>query len=478
MGKLIAEKGGCMSEDIRYGDQTPTVSVIQNYTKTRGQEAVDLYATTDRQMYPWQSAIVYDVMAVDDENLWLHQKFGFAVSRRNGKTEVAVARCLWGLKQGEKILYTAHRTSTAHSIWERLRRLCEKSDDVEIESSYRALGKEHLYIDNGGIIEFRTRTSTGGLGEGYDLLIIDEAQEYTTEQETALKYVVSDSDNPQTIMFGTPPTAISSGTVFMNYRNRVMIGSGYESGWCEWSVPKLSDPKDVDLWYATNPSLGYGLKERAIRSEIGDDDIDFNIQRLGLWLKYNQKSAISKTEWDALKVDRLPELKGKLFAGIKFGHDNENVSLSIAVKTTDEHVFVEAIDCCPIKGGTAWILNFLKQADIRKVVVDGDNGKTLLADEMKAERLGKPIMPKVNDAIKAFALWEQGIAGGSIVHMEQSAATQVITNCEKRAIGSKGGFGYNSQLDGADISILDSMALAHWQCVECKTEERKQRISY
>ena len=216
-----------MVEDIRYGEQSPTVSVIRNYTKTRGQEAVDIYATTDRTLYPWQGALVYDLMAVDDEGLWLHQKFGFAVSRRNGKTEVAMARCLWGLKQGEKILYTAHRTSTAHAIWERLRRFCEKSEDVEIESSYRALGKEHLYISNGGIIEFRTRTSTGGLGEGYDLLLIDEAQEYTTEQETALKYVVSDSDNPQTLMFGTPPTAISAGTVFMQFRNRVLAGAGY-----------------------------------------------------------------------------------------------------------------------------------------------------------------------------------------------------------------------------------------------------------
>ena len=467
-----------MSEDIRYGEQSPTVSVIQDYTKTIGQEAVDVYATTERTLYPWQSALVYDLMAVDDEGLWLHQKFGFAVSRRNGKTEVAMARCLWGLKQGEKILYTAHRTSTAHSIWERLRRFCEKSEDLEIESSYRALGREHLYISNGGIVEFRTRTSTGGLGEGYDLLLIDEAQEYTTEQETALKYVVSDSDNPQTLMFGTPPTAISSGTVFMQYRNRVLSGGGYDSGWCEWSVSKLSDPKDEELWYETNPSLGYGLKERAIRSEIGDDDIDFNIQRLGLWLKYNQKSAISKTEWDALKVDELPKLKGKLFVGIKFGHDNENVALSIAVKTEDEKVFVEAIDCVSIKSGRAWILNFLKQADVKTVAIDGANGQNLLADDMKKERLGKPVLPSVREIVDVYALWEQGLAEGSIKHMEQSAATQVITNTDKRAIGNKGGFGYTSQLEKADIAILDSMALAHWLCVECKNEDYIQKISY
>ena len=46
--------------------------------------------------------------------------------------------------------------------------------------------------------------------------------------------------------------------------------------------------------------------------EIGDDPIDFNIQRLGLWLRYNLKSAISRAEWDELKTDPQPKLTGKL----------------------------------------------------------------------------------------------------------------------------------------------------------------------
>lgn len=53
-------------------------------------------------------------------------------------------------------------------------------------------------------------------------MIIDEAQEYTTDQEAALKYTVTDSDNPQTIMCGTPPTPTSSRTVFTDYRDDVL----------------------------------------------------------------------------------------------------------------------------------------------------------------------------------------------------------------------------------------------------------------
>ena len=159
----------------RVGRQSPTVSVILPYTDTKGSEAVELYNASENTMLEWQVALTYDLMAVNDDGLWVHQKFGYSVPRRNGKSEMALARCVYGLKNGERILYTAHRASTAHSIWERLSRLCAKVD-IEITSSFRAFGKEHLYTED-SVIEFRTRTSTGGLGEGYDLMIIDEDSE-------------------------------------------------------------------------------------------------------------------------------------------------------------------------------------------------------------------------------------------------------------------------------------------------------------
>jgi len=460
----------------RVGRQSPTVSVILPYTDTKGPEAIELYNKSEHDALEWQTALTYDIMAVDGDGLWVHQKFGYSVPRRNGKSEMALARCIWGLKHGERILYTAHRASTAHSIWDRLGRLCSKCD-IPITSSFRAFGKEHLYTEDSAI-EFRTRTSTGGLGEGYDLLIIDEAQEYTPEQETALKYVVSDSANPQTIMFGTPPTAISAGTVFPKFRKNVLQSESYASGWAEWSVPEMSDVNDVDLWYETNPSMGYHLNERNIRSEIGDDDTDFNIQRLGLWIKYNQKSAISRNEWEALQVDKLPKLTGQLFVGVKFGINGENVALAIAVKTEDGKVFCEVIGCQPIRNGITWIANFLSKADIRKTVVDGKNGIDVLMDAIKQMRIKHVETVTVSQVIKANSVFDIAMEQGTFMHMHQSAVTQVVANCERRKIGANGGLGYQSSLDGADIALLDSMILAHWICTETKAEKKKQHVDY
>lgn len=49
--------------------------------------------------------------------------------------------------------------------------------------SLKAVGRERVELpETGGRVEFRTRTTTGGLGKGFDLLIIDEAEEYTDDE--------------------------------------------------------------------------------------------------------------------------------------------------------------------------------------------------------------------------------------------------------------------------------------------------------
>lgn len=462
--------------ETRKGLQTPTNSVILPYKKTDGEEAVRLYNSTGRKALEWQELLLYDILARNDDGLWTHSKFGYQVSRRNGKNEVIVMREAEGLKNGECILHTAHQTDTAHAAWERLMELLPEMG-IDITSSFRALGRENIRVEGGGRIEFRTRTRKSGLGQGYDLLVVDEAQEYTLDQESALLYVVSASPNPQTILCGTPPTVTSAGTVFTNLREEVLAGKSVDTGWAEWSVERQMDPLDKDAWYQTNPSLGYFLTERAIAQEITGNDLDFNIQRLGYWVRYNLKSAFSRTEWDELQVSRLPKLKGKIFVGIKYGHDGVNTSMSIAVKTEDDRIFTECIDCVPTRDGNEWILKFLQKADIGNVVVDGANGQRLLADEMKANKLKSPIMPKTVEVINACATFEQLLYAKRLCHNGQPSMTLSITNCEKRAIGTNGGFGFKSIRDEVDVSILESVALAVWICNQSK-EKKKQKISY
>ena len=107
----------------RIGNQTPTQSVILPGKKSRGASAVKLYESSRRKAIKWQKDLVRSIMLVGSDGLWVHQKFGYSLPRRNGKNEIAAIRELWGLRHGEQICHTAHRVSTAHQAWERLRRI-------------------------------------------------------------------------------------------------------------------------------------------------------------------------------------------------------------------------------------------------------------------------------------------------------------------------------------------------------------------
>ena len=470
-------------DDKKIGRQTPTKSVVLPYTETLGNEAVELYNKSGRTAQEWQERMLYDIMGVTCDGLWVHMKFGWSIPRRNGKSEILIMRAERGIVSGERVLYTAHRTTTSHSAWEKTVERLAKAGFTEGEDfkTTKQFGLERIeWLGGDGIINFRTRSSKGGLGEGYDVLIIDEAQEYTADQESALKYVVTDSKNPQTLMCGTPPTAVSSGTVFLQYRRDTLSGKNVDAGWAEWSVPELTDAHNPEIWYETNPSLGNILSERTIRSELGDDQADDNIQRLGLWLSYNQKSAISRKEWQELQTADKPKInpQTRLFMGVKYARYTGNVSLAVAVRMADSKIFVEAIDCRPAREGNGWIIPYLRNPKVQEVVIDGANGQSILETDMKNAGIKiKPILPKVGEIIETASLFEQCLAKGSVVHGEQPALEQSVANSEHRAIGSSGGFGYNSILEGADISLLEAVTLAHWACFNAR-EKKKQKISY
>ena len=67
----------------RFGRQTPTVCHILPYSMTDGQNAIDLYNQTSRTAQQWQELLLYDILAKNDDGLWIHSKFGYSVDRKS-----------------------------------------------------------------------------------------------------------------------------------------------------------------------------------------------------------------------------------------------------------------------------------------------------------------------------------------------------------------------------------------------------------
>lgn len=136
--------------------------------------------------------------------------------------------------------------------------------------------------------------------------------------------------------------------------------------------------------------------------------------------------------------------------------------MAIASKTEEGKIFVECIDCREVRAGDTWMLAYLKGWKARKVVIDGASGQQLLEEEMREYGIKNAHLPTVKEIIAANAKFEQGLYQRSIVHSGQPSLVQAVSNCEKRAIGSNGGFGYKAIKEEIEIALLDSVILAYW----------------
>ena len=164
-----------MAEERR-GRQKPTTSFILPYRETKGTGAVELYNRTGRTAQEWQELLIYDILAVNDDGLWVHTKFGHSLPRRNGKNEVVAIRELFGLFRGKRILYTAHRTTTSRSAWERLCRMLSangiKEAKYNVEDGYKtgkSKGQEFIELSpelGGGRIDSEPESPQAASAKG------------------------------------------------------------------------------------------------------------------------------------------------------------------------------------------------------------------------------------------------------------------------------------------------------------------------
>ena len=93
-----------------------------------------------------------------------------------------------------------------------------------------------------------------------------------------------------------------------------------------------------------------------------------------------------------------------------------NVSLSVAVKTADGKVFVEAIDCRPARDGNSWIIDFLRNAKAVQVAVESAVGRASIVGAT-FKREGVHVLIRCTDV-------------GDVARLRISRATGLIGNID------------------------------------------------
>lgn len=495
---------------MKTGRQTPTYSVIGDYAYSYGDEVVEMFEDEGgATFYPAQKNELEVMLARNRNGSPAALTIGISKPRQNGKSYSARYYAVYmSVFEHRQVLYSAHHSSTTNKMFNALCNLFESperypdfANDVKKISHVR--GYEGIYfkdwkddlgeLHDGGCIEFATRTNSGARGGTYSVIIIDEAQELTKEQQEAMLPVMSAASDvrdeekmPQQIFIGTPPNASCHGTVFTDMYKTAHSDEKGNVWWLEWSIEtdnieKLinSSDKAIEYAYETNPAMGYRIAEKTVLNEYETMSLDgFCRERLGWWTPTaheSQNYAIDGNQWAKCKSD-APKPEGKTAYGIKFSADGSTVSLCGAVIPKDGKARISLIEMRPTAMGTQWLADWLnaRYSQASCVVIDGRNGVDVLVDKIAStwKYKGSVIRPNAKEIIASVSMLTDALAEESVTwYAGQEILNDSATTSTKRPIAGGWGFG------GDNPTPIEACALALYGVKTCKRDpSRVMRI--
>ena len=456
--------------------------------------------------YPCQEKELEIMLARDKNGEPSALTIGISKARQNGKSYSGRYYAVYmSVFEHRQVLYSAHHSTTTNKMFAAICNLFESPERypdfaADVKKISHVRGYEGIYlkdwkdedgnIHDGGCIEFATRTNSGSRGGTYSVIVIDEAQELTKEQQEAMLPVISAASDvsdvekmPQQIFIGTPPNSACHGTVFADMHKTAHSSEKGNVWWLEWSIETkdlaqtiCDADKALELAYETNPAMGYRIAEKTVLNEYETMSLDgFARERLGWWSPIATQKidyAIPKDTWQACATTSTrPD--GKVAYGVKFSTDGSEVCLSGAVLTDDGKLYIELIDRKSTGQGTRWLAEWLNERYQRAscVVIDGKNGVDVLTERIAEvwRYKGSVIRPSVKDVIASVGMLTDAIAEQSVNWNElQDALNESATTSTKRAIAGGWGFG------GENACPIESCALAVWGVKTSKRNPRAQ----
>lgn len=478
------------------GQQIPRIRIEPERSGTDGTGAAMLMQAYGYTLDDWQNLLLDCWLGKDRAGQYTVTSAGLSVPRQNGKSEALLARAFYGLAvNGERILYTAHQMRSVKTMFRRLVNMFTDKRHPEITKAVKqiryGIGEESIELNNGGTIQFMSRSRQAARGfDGISLVILDEAAEVTDEQIEAIMAVLSASSTGirQIIYAGTPPYIGCTGQVFRRFRQACIVSAGKgenkKNSWHEWGIAADSlkdiDISDKRLWYEANPALGYRLTEEFTEEEYKTlDALGFARERLGYWDRPAEaviELAIDADTWDSCRsTEQKPE--GKTAYGVKFTPDGSEVVLAGAIIPTGGKARITLLAVEPTGNGLTWLANWLNERykNASVVVIDGRNGADVLIDKLRPAGGGawtfkdSIIKPSAQNVITAAQGLINDLNEKNITwYSEQEELRESAITATRRPISGGWGFG------GQTSAPIEAASLALWGCKISKRNPKKQ----
>lgn len=485
------------AKTVRVGSQAPKQRTANGpvvYSDADGACAISSNLGLD--LFEWQRNVLEDWCAKDEHNRPAYITCGLDVPRQNGKNAALEAYEVLAMTvYGWHILHTAHRVKTTKKAFYRLVKYFTDRNHPEfssqVETIRRTNGEESITLTNGASIEFASRTT--GSARGYDdiqLVVYDEAQELTDSQFQSIDYAMSasttDGGSRQKIFTGTPPYEGCNGTVFSRQRSAALNVTPGRTTWTTWACDHL--PRKDATWddvigdvYECNPSMGLLLDIEYTETEFaGATIMGFAQERLDWWTPLRTVDhAIPKKLWGSCEIDEIGnKYPCRTTFGLKFEPDGSSAALVGCKVGKRGEAAVELVEIIDTSKGTRvlaeWLANKARTASC--IWIDGLSGADALCDnlaEFHAPR-GFVVRPSTADVVGASVNFLDGLKCGKLAHTPNEWMDRSATECVKRAIGRRGGWGFGST-DNTSSIVIEAAALAYYASRKTRRNPKKQQ---
>lgn len=455
---------------------------------TLGPIAAELGARAGMVLEPWQRDSLDMLLSTRADGKWACYEYAELCSRRNGKTAMMLVRALFGfLLLGETpILWTAQEVKTSMRAWRDVRRmlwtlgervndnLVDLGDGVQVRIN-ASNGKEGFErVDTGQELRMVARSKDSGRGFDADLVVIDEAYDFTADQQDALAPTQMARPNAQVGYLSSPPLSGAASDSLYRLRDRAERRQGTRLGWRDWGRPEsledvLAMPErkrrafldDPQVWASANPALGGPRVTAETIRNMRDamTDAGFAREVLGCWPTRTvaRNDVITGEVWSNCADPESRPGDALVFA-VDASPGGRSAAVASAGRRDDGRLHVKVVDFRP---GTGWVTDRMVELrdrwEPKKVLLDpAGPGGALLADLLTAGVEAAFVSGR--EMAQACGALLNDLTEDRIRHCDQEALNDAVGQATTRRAADA--WAWDRKDTTADISPLVAVTLA------------------
>lgn len=486
------------------GRQEPHHLTVWPGDDTHGFKAITLADRISQPSMPWQCGNLRAILRRNECDKWTHPNVVLLCPRQNGKSEILLLRCLYGLfKLGEKILYTVQRWSTGKELHERLVAMINARPSLRRRLAVKptnSQGRGTIILDNGAQMVTTTRSADMARGlTKLDLVVFDEAYNLDSSASSAVNWAQMAAFDPQTIYTSSAVNTAEhpKGEVLAGLRRKGLSGAK-RFYFAEYMAPPEMADDAVETWEYANPS--YGVIQTAEKMQNLLDKVTSSLERVafgveglgrGVWPTGDAEvpAVIAAEVWKQNMTNPNVQLVGPIALALDMTPDRELVSIALAQRTNEGRIHLEVgyhERHSPALLG--FVVSLIARWDPCALVIDKASPAYSLAPDLLNLGIEAEITTDAEMVQACGGFYDDALAH-LLDHTGDPLLADALADASKRYIGgaaAAGGWAWNRKGESV-ISPLVAATLARWGLTKFGTKpitppqratsERKTRIS-